>query len=629
MTIPRNWNISRPLTVIFISILISCSASYEERNSNVISNCSIRGYNNIRCTGDFNVSNILFEQRQLIDPNVSIWLQQSFSGLEIFNSNIEEIGDKDIQWHGFKFETILIENAPKLRSITLKALFELKNDLTDFRAINTGLPQYNDFGNDPHRKENPFDDFKQLREVYVGDQSRCPSDETLLFPCTCKFGELSRAVPNGLYGWSAGTANIFGTTTQVTCNKKELTGDELKKVFANVSRSDHQPKHFDVLTIRGTEGLTHIPSSVFSNISITTIWMDDVYNLKSIDPKAFVSDDNNDRVARSLQILDISTANFTTASDREVDNVFRAFSSLTNIRVLRLSKCGIPYIPSHAFAPENPQYQLNNLRYLSLSFDRRRHRSGIKSVGRYAFSGAPKLVELGIGKNFIELFDSYAFAFNETSDKRLTIHIGGNPFNDSYGLKPNAFSGCNRPVRMTFTVDSFEASDGANYPSFDFMPENVFRPFIEENSESYFEVDYFNVNIWCDCKSKWMFDDFGYLKRNVQNGLRINRIEDNVIGSHPLSVQCKADSSFECLPKCLTFPSAVLIHCGGSEYYDVKSTFLQLGQHASGTESFNRLLFSSKEIQELPMDAFGSFQFESINLEGIFLLYIVALMYIL
>lgn len=106
----------------------------------------------------------------------------------VFNSNIEEIDENFIQLHGFKFETILIENAPKLRSITRKALIELKDDLKDFRAINTALPQYNDFGNDAHKNENPFDNFKQLAEVYIGEQSRCPSDKTI--------------------GWSSGTVCI-------------------------------------------------------------------------------------------------------------------------------------------------------------------------------------------------------------------------------------------------------------------------------------------------------------------------------------------------------------------------------------------------------------------------------------
>lgn len=88
--------------------------------------------------------------------------------------------EKTLQFHEFEFETILIENAPNLKYIHSEALSELRDYLTDFRAINTSLPQYNDFGNDPHKNENPFDDFKQLRVVYIGEQSRCLSDETLL-----------------------------------------------------------------------------------------------------------------------------------------------------------------------------------------------------------------------------------------------------------------------------------------------------------------------------------------------------------------------------------------------------------------------------------------------------------------
>lgn len=82
-----------------------------------------------------------------------------------------------------------------------------------------------------------------------------------------------------------------------------------------------------------------------------------------------------------------------------MDDIFRAFSSLTNIRVLSLTKCGIPQIPPLAFAPENPLKQLNNLRHLTIAFDRRKHASGIKSVSGYAFSGAPKMVELVLLRN--------------------------------------------------------------------------------------------------------------------------------------------------------------------------------------------------------------------------------------
>ncbi|XP_037040321.1 uncharacterized protein LOC119077279 [Bradysia coprophila] len=602
------------LIVVVFAFLIPFGVKCGEKPPKVISNCYVRYFNNIRCTGDFNVSHILFEQRQLRDRNDDTYWHRTFRSLEIFDSNIEEIGDQFFEFHGFKFETILIENAPKLTTISPKALIELKDDLTDFRAINTGLPQYNDFGNDPHKMQNPFDGFTELHEVYIGRQSHCPSDENLLFPCTCEFGELPRTIPSKLYGWSSGTSNTFGNTTQVTCNTDGLAGEQLKQLFVNLSRSDHEPKHFDVLTIQGVMSLTDIPMDVFSNVSITAIWMNDVSNLKSIHPKAFASA-TSDHTARSIQVLDINTANFTAATTSEVEALFQAFSSLTNIRVLRLSECGIPYIPSHAFVPEDHQKLLNNLRYLSLSFDRRRYKSGIKSVGSYAFSGAPKLVELGISKNFIEKFDSFAFAFNETSTKPLTTHIGGNPFNDTYGLKENAFSGSQRPVHIKFEIDSFAASDPANAPSIDFMPENVFRPFIEENPENYFEVDYFNLDVWCDCKSRWMFDDIGRLKRSVQNGLRIKRVMNNVIESDPQSVQCKVNSSFECLPNCLSFRSAGLIHCGGNKEFDVRATFLRLSE-SSGTEGFSRLLFSSKEIEELPMDSFGSFEFDIVDLTG-------------
>lgn len=603
---------ARSIAVTVVTILHAVNVQSENDESNVISNCFIRDYSNIRCTGDFNVSKILLEAREHSDPNDSFWSNRKFRGLEIFNSSIQIIDEKFLQFHGFEFETILIENAPYLRYIHPEALVQLKEHLTDFRAINTSLPHYNDFGNDPHKNENPFNDFRQLREVYIGAQSHCPSDETLIFPCKCEFGELSRSVPSGLWGWSYGLLSVFGRTTHITCEDKHLTGGVLKDIFMNISRSDHLPKHFDVLTIRATLNLTKMPSHVFSNVSLTTIWMDDVTNLKSIHRNAFGS------VAKSIQVLDINNANFTSASFSEVDDIFRAFSSLTNIRVLRLGKCGIPYIPSFAFAPQNPQKQLNNLRYLSLSFDRRKHSSGIKYVGSYAFSGAPNLVELGLIRNYIEEFESYAFAFNKTSDRPLTIHIGGNPFNDSYGLKPNAFSGSQRPIRFKFEIDSFQASDPANDPSLHIIPEDVFRPFIEENPKSYFEVDHFNVDIWCDCKSKWMFDDDGNLKESVQNGLRIKRIENNLVGSEPLSIQCKAESSFECLQNCLVFSLAGLIHCGGNNNFDVKSTFRRLNL-LNGTKAIDKLVFSSKEIQELPMNAFGTFRFSNIDFTGIYI----------
>lgn len=604
--------------ILFVFAGTTCLSAFyvrcEDETENMSSNCYIRDFSKIRCTGNFNLSNILSEQRKLIEPDADTWSHRKFRGLEIFDSDIEEINENVAQFHGFIFETILIENAPNLKSITPNALVELRDDLTDFRAINTGLPQYNDFGNGPQEKENPFDDFKELREVYIGKQTRCPSDQTLLFPCTCEFGELSRTVPLGLYGWSHGISNIFGTTAQVTCDNENLTGDQLKKAFENLSRSDHEPKHFDVLTIRGATSLTDIPSNVFSNISITTIWMEDVTNLRSIHSKAFVSE-TSDYGARSIQVLDISTANFTMANADEVDDLFDALSSLTNIRVLRFSKCGIPFIPPHAFTPEHHSKQLNNLRYLSLSLDRKHHKSGIRSIGSYAFSAAPKLVELAVERNFIEEFDAFAFAFNQTSNKQLTIHIGGNPFNDTVGLKANAFSGIRRPTRIIFEVSSFDASDEANDPSLNYMPENVFRPFIEENAENYFEVNYYNVDIWCDCGSKWMFDEVGNLRPEVQNGLRIKRITDNVIASDPLSIQCKANSSFDCLPNCLTFPSAGLIHCGGNGDFDIKSTFLKLGQSIE-QKKLSKLMFSSKGIRELPMESFGSFQFEIVDFAG-------------
>jgi hypothetical protein len=381
------------------------------------------------------------------------------------------------------------------------------------------------------------------------------------------------------------------------------------EIFGRLAASTHLPKHFDDLSLRG-ENITEFSANFFSGLTFSSVWISQIPNLRSIHPKAF----SGNGAERSIQVLEIEKANFASCTEKETRDIFRAFSTLLNVRVLRIWSSGIPLIPNSAFVPENGEL-MHNLRYLSLDFDRREHKNGIRSVGSYAFSGAPNLKELGLSKSFIEYFHSFAFAFNETRNQSLQVHIGRNPFNDETGLAPDAFSGAQGPLNIKYEVDSFAASDPANDPSFQYFPENVFRPFLEENSGNSLLIDYFNVDIWCDGRVRWMFSDDGVLRPRVQSGLRVKRIEGNTIVSEEQSAQCKAESTFESLPNCLIFPLPSLIHCGGQHGFDVYKEFNRLFGLGMAP-NISKLIFSTKGVHELGNGTFGKFQFKQVHLTG-------------
>jgi len=561
------------------------------------SGCIVQGFSTVRCRQDFNLTHFI------VNYNSSdIW---NFRNLEILDTNLLSI-DKTSGFEfqrPFLFQRIYIHNAPKLSSIDTDTISVLSDSFTHFRAIGTNLPDYNNLGRRPEDGPNPFAEFSELNQVFVGKtEGACP-DPTILFPCTCVHGKPWLTEVSGLYSTSSSRYDGYGNLTGLTCDDDSITGKGLFNIFRQLTPGTH----FDSITIRSSN-ITHLPQNVFSDSSITTVWFDRVPNLRFIHPGAFASG------GASIQILEIDGANFSAAKESEVGQFFMALSSLVNLRNLRLSSCGIPFVPNSGFVPRYGQ-RFHNLRYLSISFDRRVHSSGLSRIGSYAFSGAPKLKEIGLGKNFISKFESFSFGFNETRQQQLRVYIGLNPFNDSTGLEPNAFSGSRGPLWIKYDIDSFAASDPANDPQFHFLPENVFRPFLDEHQKNALVVDYFNVEIWCDGGSKWMFDSNGVLKPRVQNGIKIVRVDGNVISSWPDSIRCKAESSFESVPPCLLFPAAGLVHCGGNFGIDIAKTFKDL-EGVNFTGNFSSLVFSTKGVEEIPKNLIGNFRFTHISFLG-------------
>lgn len=575
---------------IWTSILIVClvsSVKSSKPNQDPENGCKLHSYDKITCTGNFNFS--IFSEAEF-----KIKVLDRYK-LEIFNTSLKTVDESTFRGNGniLNYYTILVQNATQLNSIHPNSFASSKHILSEFRAIDTALPR--NFGDDE------FVLFTNLQQVYVGDETRCPEDDTILLPCTCRFGDLGRTVLSGLYGTTSSLSDGVGKTTAIRCDSDLITGTELSEIFSKISKSNHTPKYFDSITIRNSN-ITSLPSHLFQNVTFGRVKLYEVQNLKQLHPSVFHGQEG-------IQALEIEKANFTGASESTTLDIFKALKSLKNVRKMRLSNCGIPFIPANT----DNSTSCTKLRILSISFDRREHKSGVSHVGSYAFSWAPNLMQLGLTKNYISSFKSFSFGFHVPSENGLAVDISGNPFNDSDGLEPNAFSGSKRQISIKFEIDSFAASDPANDPVLNYLPENVFRPFLEENVNNTYSVDYYNVDIYCDCRSAWMFEmTSGLLKSRVKAGLRITRVQGNLVDGEYSSIQCKSQSSFECFPNCVIYPDYQLLHCG--RFQDG----FKIEEFIHGQESYNisKLLISAKNVTTLGYDSIGNVSFNEISLTG-------------
>lgn len=119
----------------------------------------------------------------------------------------------------------------------------------------------------------------------------------------------------------------------------------------------------------------------------------------------------------------------------------------------------------------------------------------LHSIGTDAFYDLRNLANLGLTKNGLSTIHPHAFRMNSSSNMTLFIDLTDNQLTvDSF--KPNSFLGSQRPVKINFGLSGCSAT-------LQYLPENVFRPFLDEHPMNIIDVGRHCYHINCDCKMSW------------------------------------------------------------------------------------------------------------------------------
>lgn len=119
----------------------------------------------------------------------------------------------------------------------------------------------------------------------------------------------------------------------------------------------------------------------------------------------------------------------------------------------------------------------------------------LHSIGTDAFHHLRNLANLGLTRNGLSAIHPYAFRMNSSSNMTLFIDLTDNPLT-AESFKPTTFLGSRRPVKINFGLSGCSAQ-------LQTLPENVFRPFLDEHPLNIVDVGRHCYHITCDCKMAW------------------------------------------------------------------------------------------------------------------------------
>ncbi len=270
---------------------------------------------------------------------------------------------------------------------------------------------------------------------------------------------------------------------------------DLKHIFWNLSQKlANDEKHFKLIYLNNT-AITELEENTFYGLNFDEIYIENAPKLKLIHTNAFTT---NNLVTKKFRIYNTPVGN-----SPPNHNLFLTLSLLSNVEFIDLKNISIEEIPDKAFGPSVQ----NKLSLFSIE------NSGLKKIGKHAFSHMNNLNYLSLKNNKIEWIRANAFSFDQFSIEKITILLRGNPLNGS-SFELGAFDDMKRPAVIEFRWDK----DYEN--QIKFLDKKIFLPFLESNYNN--SVNLGDIKLDCDdCQNYWLRNSkivkrFDYL--NCMNG---------------------------------------------------------------------------------------------------------------
>ncbi|CAG2102916.1 unnamed protein product [Medioppia subpectinata] len=256
----------------------------------------------------------------------------------------------------------------------------------------------------------------------------CPPNPDTIKPCTCD--------PNTIRCYANNEFDLSVIFDVIASNRNE------------------NDKSFETLELSNNR-LTGLEDSVFHGITFKTIKILHCNRLDCVSATAF---SGMEKTLNSFQAYDTSFS-ITNQSDC---NVFNALRRMQTLRSINITGSKLTEIPADAFQ------EANSAQLLLTTVDLSGGEGGnITKIGKNAFASLKNVRYIDLSAHKIDSIDSYAFAFNEPSNERLTINLENNRLN-AESFAGQAIEGNGRPTRLLL---------GAN-PGLKVLKESVFRPFL-------------------------------------------------------------------------------------------------------------------------------------------------------
>ncbi|XP_054156873.1 uncharacterized protein LOC128955245 [Oppia nitens] len=264
----------------------------------------------------------------------------------------------------------------------------------------------------------------------------------------------------------------------------------------NDGQQHHEPEPYDQFVLNNT-AVTELGDQFLGNVTFKSIHIKDAFSLGRIAANAFGP---NWLTVEEL-VIDGESQLGASGSDRDLDELFDALSSLVEAKRIWLNRNHLRQIPSVAFG----KYSGQDYRLVDLNFNRFSVNNGhIQSIGNYAFYYLNQLRHLYLSHQRLDYVPANAFDFERPSNQTLYIYMGNNRLNNT-SFERGVLLNAKRPVHLELYWN----------PQLTYLDETIFAPFLRQDKRNHIRLG--DQPLACDCKSYWMVRDKDGFGKQISN----------------------------------------------------------------------------------------------------------------
>lgn len=309
----------------------------------------------------------------------------------------------------------------------------------------------------------------------------CPEESALIAGCSCFQNRRLDSLPE----------------LRCTSGNRETDLAELiRRLNENAQGSIH---HFESLHWTGGKKV-EIGEGFFGNVTFRELLLgtpEQFSFISRVHPKAFSS---SGPIAEQLRHFAIRSLEL-----RHDADLYQAITSLKKLEYLVVEGRYLTKVPAHAFTPLADCYSvegcgLKELKRINFSEGWYETIIHVTRLEQFAFAGLPALEEINLKQQDVLYIGDYAFALSSpaTSEKPLLKIDLSHQWNAKFkpqSFQPLSLADIGRPVEL----------DLYGNPFLEFLPETVFRPFLEANDGGP-NVIRLGQTMTCNCTMKWLWE---------------------------------------------------------------------------------------------------------------------------